>query len=122
MIDPTRAPWILYPARGLTTMAERVVPPPAGPALERLLGVPRARMLLMLCEPVSTTEPARQLGVTDGAVSRHLKVLSDAGLASRARHGRSVLYGRSRLRDSLAAMSQTGAARSHRGEDDDAAQ
>lgn len=121
MIAPTRAPWILYRARGLATMAERVVPPPAGPALERLLGAPRARMLLMLGEPVSTTELARQLGVTPGAVSQHLKVLSDAGLTSRARHGRSVLYGRSPLGDSLAGMSQTGAVRSHRGEADDAA-
>ncbi|MEZ0108773.1 DNA-binding transcriptional ArsR family regulator [Catenulispora sp. EB89] len=124
-IEPAVAPWILYPARGLATMAERVVPPPPGPALERLLGAPRARMLLMLGEPVSTTELARQLGVTPGAVSQHLKVLSDAGLTSRARYGRSVLYGRSALGDSLAGMSQgmsqTGARRSHRGDDDDAA-
>jgi DNA-binding transcriptional ArsR family regulator len=118
LIEPTQAPWILYPARGLATMAERVVPPPPGPALERLLGAPRARVLLMLGEPVSTTELARQRGVTPGAVSQHLKVLSEAGLTSRARHGRSVLYGRSPLGDSLAGMSQSGARRSHRGEDD----
>ena len=114
-IDPASPPWILYPARGLATMAERVVPPPAGPALERLLGAPRARVLLMLGEPVSTTELARQLGITAGAVSQHLKVLSDAGLTSRARHGRSVLYARSPLGDSLAGMSQAGARGSHRG-------
>jgi len=120
-IDPASPPWILYPARGLATMAERVVPPSAGPALERLLGVPRARVLLMLGEPVSTTELARQLGITAGAVSQHLKVLSDAGLTSRARHGRSVLYARSPLGDSLAGMSQTGARRSHRGDAGDAA-
>ncbi|WP_228560690.1 ArsR/SmtB family transcription factor [Catenulispora pinisilvae] len=104
LIDPTLPPWILYPARGLATMAERVVPPPPGPALERLLGAPRARLLLMLGEPASTTELARLLGVTPGAVSQHLKVLLDAGLTSRARHGRSVLYGRSVLGDSLAGM------------------
>jgi DNA-binding transcriptional ArsR family regulator len=121
LIEPMLPPWILYPARGLATMAERVVPPPPGPALERLLGVPRARVLLMLDEPVSTTELARLLGVTAGAVSQHLKVLSDAGLTSRARHGRSVLYGRSPLGDSLAGMSQSGARRGHRGEDDEAA-
>jgi DNA-binding transcriptional ArsR family regulator len=83
-------------------------------------------MLLMLGEPVSTTELARQLGVTPGAVSQHLKVLLDAGLASRARHGRSVLYARSPLGDSLAGiapprLSHSGARRGHRGEDDDAA-
>ncbi|ACU77258.1 transcriptional regulator, MarR family [Catenulispora acidiphila DSM 44928] len=126
MIEPTLSAWILYPARGLGTMAERVVPPPAGPALERLLGAPRARMLLMLGEPVSTTELARQLGVTPGAVSQHLKVLLDAGLTSRARHGRSVLYARSPLGDSLAGiappgLSHSGARRGQRDEDDDAA-
>ena len=117
-IEPTQGPWILYPARGLATMAERVVPPPPGPALARLLGAPRARVLLMLGEPVSTTELARRLGVTPGAVSQHLKVLSDAGLTSRARHGRSVLYARSPLGDSLAGVSQNGARRRRRGEDE----
>ncbi|MEY9933678.1 DNA-binding transcriptional ArsR family regulator [Catenulispora sp. GP43] len=117
-IDPASEPWILYPARGLATLAERVVPPPPGPALERLLGAPRARLLLMLAEPVTTTELARQLQVTPGAVSQHLKVLLNAGLTSRARHGRSVLYARSPLGDSLAGMSQSGARRGHRGDDD----
>jgi DNA-binding transcriptional ArsR family regulator len=108
-VEPALSTCILYPARGLATMAERVVPPSPGPALERLLGAPRARVLLMLGEPVSTTELARQLGVTAGAVSQHLKILSDAGLTSRARHGRSVLYARSPLGDSLAGLSPSGA-------------
>ncbi|MFD0630476.1 ArsR/SmtB family transcription factor [Catenulispora yoronensis] len=59
----------------------------------------------MLDQPVSTTELARLLAVTPGAVSQHLKVLSDAGLTARARHGRSVLYVRSPLGNSLAGMS-----------------
>jgi DNA-binding transcriptional ArsR family regulator len=108
-ITPIGPPWIAYPARGLGTMAERIAPPPAGPALARLLGVPRAQLLLMLDEPVSTTELARRLNVSAGAVSQHLKVLSDAGLTSRARHGRSVLYARNPLGDSLAGLSQSGA-------------
>jgi DNA-binding transcriptional ArsR family regulator len=102
MVTPTGPPVVVYQARGVATLAERVEPRPAGAALERLLGVPRARLLLMLDEPVSTTELARLLAVTPGAVSQHLKVLSDAGLTSRARHGRSVLYMRSALGDSLA--------------------
>jgi DNA-binding transcriptional ArsR family regulator len=55
----------------------------------------------MLSEPVSTTELARRLGVTPGAVSQHLAVLSAALLTTRARHGRMVLYARSRLGDEL---------------------
>ncbi|GAA1998905.1 ArsR/SmtB family transcription factor [Catenulispora subtropica] len=111
VITPVGPPWIAYQARGVATLAERVEPPPPGPALERLLGPPRARLLLMLEEPVSTTELARLLRVTPGAVSQHLKVLSDAGLTSRARHGRSVLYVRSPLGDSLAGLSHSGAPR-----------
>jgi DNA-binding transcriptional ArsR family regulator len=95
-------------------MVERLAPPPTGTALARLLGQPRAQLLLMLDEPVSTTELARRLNVSAGAVSQHLKILSDAGLTSRARHGRSVLYARSPLGDSLAGLSQSGASRACR--------
>ncbi|UWE07481.1 ArsR/SmtB family transcription factor [Actinacidiphila bryophytorum] len=100
-IDPGETPVITYPARGRATMAENLHPPPAGPALARLLGGPRARLLLLLDEPSSTTELARRLGVTAGAVSQHLRVLHDARLLNRARHGRVVLYARSALGDSL---------------------
>jgi len=89
------------PARGRATMAENQEPPPHAASLERLLGRPRARLLTMLSEPVSTTELARRLGVTPGAVSQHLAVLSAALLTTRARHGRMVLYARSRLGDEL---------------------
>lgn len=36
--EPALLPWVLYPARGLATMAERAVPLSPGPGLERLLG------------------------------------------------------------------------------------
>ena len=101
MIDADAPPWISYPARGLATMAEKLDPPPHGPALERLLGLPRARLLMLLAEPSSTTELARRLGVTPSAVSQHLAVLVGARLATRARHGRMVLYARSTLGDEL---------------------
>ncbi|MBY8880006.1 ArsR/SmtB family transcription factor [Actinacidiphila acidipaludis] len=103
-IDPGPAPVITYPARGRATMtenAESMEPAPAGPALRRLLGEPRARLLLLLDEPASTTELARRLHVTPGAVSQHLRVLHDARLVNRARHGRIVLYARSTLGDAL---------------------
>ena len=100
-IDQDASPWISYPARGRATMTENLDPLPHGPALERLLGRARARLLTLLAEPASTTELARRLNVTPGAVSQHLSVLSAAGLTSRARHGRTVLYARSPLGDEL---------------------
>ncbi|MFJ9641691.1 ArsR/SmtB family transcription factor [Streptomyces sp. NPDC101206] len=80
---------------------------PAGPgpaqALVPLLGAPRARLLGLLAEPLATIELARRLRVTPSAVSQHLRVLYAAGLLTRARHGRQVLYRRSPLGEQLAA-------------------
>ncbi|WP_208870764.1 helix-turn-helix domain-containing protein [Streptomyces aquilus] len=100
LIDPTRPPTIIYPARGRATLSEEP-PPVTGDALVRLLGRPRARLLLLLAEPASTTELAHRLKVTPGAVSQHLTVLYDAGLLSRTRNGRVVRYARTELGDQL---------------------
>ncbi|MER7756130.1 winged helix-turn-helix domain-containing protein [Kitasatospora sp. NPDC097643] len=102
-------PLICYPARGKATMGEGLVAgrPAAAPgpltALTALIGAPRARLLAMLETPSSTTELAHRLGVTPGAVSRHLGALAAAGLLERARHGRRVLYRRSALGNALVA-------------------
>lgn len=100
-IDANALPWISYPARGRATMTENLDPPPSGPALEALLGRPRARLLTLLAEPASTTELAHRLHVSPSAVSQHLAVLHAARLTTRARHGRMVLYARSPLGDEL---------------------
>ncbi|MCX4750689.1 winged helix-turn-helix domain-containing protein [Kitasatospora sp. NBC_01287] len=94
-------PAICYPARGQGTMAEALDPPATPHALAQLLGTPKARLLTLLHEPVSTTELALRLGVTPGAVSQHLAVLLATRLVTRARHGRSVLYLRSPLGEEL---------------------
>ncbi|WP_214417249.1 ArsR/SmtB family transcription factor [Sphaerisporangium fuscum] len=99
-IDPGWPPMVSYPARGRATMAETEPPRPPR-TLDRLLGQARARLLVLLEHPASTTELAYRLGVTPGAVSQHLAVLHAARLVTRARHGRSVLYGRSALGDEL---------------------
>ncbi|MEV5145319.1 helix-turn-helix domain-containing protein [Streptomyces sp. NPDC052727] len=100
LIDPSHPPVLMYPARGRATLSEE--PPPAGgEALLRLLGRPRARLLLLLAEPASTTELAHRLDVTPGAVSQHLAVLYDAGLLTRTRSGRVVRYARTALGDAL---------------------
>ncbi|MDH6706784.1 DNA-binding transcriptional ArsR family regulator [Kitasatospora sp. MAA19] len=99
-------PLVCYPARGKATMAEGLGagrPEQPGGPLEGLVGAPRARLLRMLEIPASTTELAHRLGVTPGAVSRHLGALAAAGLLERTRHGRRVLYRRSGLGDALVA-------------------
>ncbi|MEV4333667.1 winged helix-turn-helix domain-containing protein [Streptomyces sp. NPDC049597] len=100
MIALDAPPHVVYAVRGAATLAESV-PPSAPPALERLLGVPRARLLTLLDAPASTTELARRLAVTPGAVSQHLSVLTGAGLTASARHGRLVLYRRTPLGEAL---------------------
>ncbi|MFF7453936.1 helix-turn-helix domain-containing protein [Kitasatospora sp. NPDC008115] len=68
-----------------------------------LIGPARARLLVLLAVPAGTTELAHRLGVTPGAVSRHLGALAAAGLLERTRHGRRVHYRRSGLGDALTA-------------------
>ncbi|MFD8599586.1 ArsR/SmtB family transcription factor [Kitasatospora sp. NPDC059646] len=100
-IGPDRTPSISYVARGQGNLNGPADPPPAPQALEQLLGAPKARLLALLREPTATTELARRLGVTAGAVSQHLSVLHATRLVTRARHGRLVLYARSPLAEQL---------------------
>lgn len=100
-VSPKEPPGLVYPSRGVATLWST---PPAAPdttALTSLLGAPRARLLGLLQEPLSTAELARRLRVTPSAVSQHLRVLYATGLVSRARDGRQVLYRRSALGDRL---------------------
>ncbi|WP_182874000.1 ArsR/SmtB family transcription factor [Microbispora sp. H10670] len=90
---------LVYPCSG--ALAE-----PGGPAapeaLGRLLGPARARVLVLLAAPKSTTHLVALTGRPLGSVGRHLRVLLDAGLVRRRRTGRSVLYYRTPLGDALA--------------------
>ncbi|MFJ3337055.1 ArsR/SmtB family transcription factor [Streptomyces sp. NPDC086766] len=63
-------------------------------ALGALLGPGRARVLVLLDSPLSTTQLTAVTGQALGSVGRHLRVLLDAGLVERRRAGRSVLYAR----------------------------
>jgi DNA-binding transcriptional ArsR family regulator len=104
MIEPYQ-PQLAYPARAIGTLWETGAPP-APHALAALIGETRAAMLTALAEPCSTTALARRLQVTPGAVSQHLSVLLDAGMVTRSRVGRLVLYRRTRTGDMLAAASR----------------
>ncbi|GAA2577166.1 DUF5937 family protein [Winogradskya consettensis] len=99
-MNATEPPWLAYPARGIATLWQSAVPP--GPeVMAALLGPPKATLLQLLSEPLPTVELARLLRVTPGAVSQHLQTLHAAGLVTRTRNGRRVLYRRSTLGDHL---------------------
>ncbi|MEV8597656.1 helix-turn-helix domain-containing protein [Streptomyces sp. NPDC052012] len=90
-VDPVRgggrAPMLAYPVRVRATA-------PATPAeeLAGLLGPTRAGLLAALGRPASTGELAARHFLSPATVSYHLGVLHRAGLVSRTRSGRSVLY------------------------------
>ena len=97
---PEEPPSLVYPSRGMGTLWSPSAQPDPG-ALRDLIGTPRARLLQMLDEPLPTVELARRLSVTPSAVSQHLTVLHAAGLVTRARDRRQVLYRRSPIGDQL---------------------
>src|SRR6266540_2771139 len=85
---------IVYPAPFL---AERRPPPMPPDELVRLLRAlgdgTRLRTLQLIAEqPRSTQELAPLLGISEATLSRHLRVLTEAGMLARSREGRFVLY------------------------------
>jgi len=103
-VNPDAPPLLIYAARGAGVVWEtgRV----RGPrALVGVLGQVRADLLAELAEPSSSTDIARRTGVTVSAVNQHLRALRDAGLLASQRHGRSVVYARTELGDTLVSHS-----------------
>ncbi|MFD9338762.1 winged helix-turn-helix domain-containing protein [Streptomyces sp. NPDC060028] len=82
---------LVYPCEGQLAQSD---PAPAPAALVRLLGPVRARVLVLLESPKSTTQLVALTGLSLGAVAGQLKVLLAAGLILRRRTGRTVLYSR----------------------------
>ncbi|WP_330266244.1 winged helix-turn-helix domain-containing protein [Streptomyces griseorubiginosus] len=78
-------------------------------SLGTLLGAGRARVLVLLDAPLSTSQLVAVTGQALGSVGRHLRVLLDAGLVERRRAGRSVLYVRTAAGEVL--VEASGAAR-----------
>lgn len=93
---------LVYPVLGVGTLWEQG-PPPAPEALAALIGRSRARILLALAEPSTTSALAGRMSLTPGAVSQHLGVLSGGGLAVGMRVGKQVVYRRTAAGDTLAA-------------------
>ncbi|MFJ6431137.1 ArsR/SmtB family transcription factor [Streptomyces sp. NPDC091416] len=97
-------PWprtLVYPARGTAALWGEQAAVPRPDALTALVGRARARLLVALDVPASTTQLARGLAMAPGAVGDHLAILRSAGLLVRARSGRSVLYRRTPLGEAL---------------------
>ncbi|MFE9222741.1 DUF5937 family protein [Streptomyces lavendulae] len=93
-------PQLAYPARGVGTLWE----PRAASSTDAVAGVlgrSRALLLAELDSPASTTQLARNCGLSAAGVSQHLTALRNAGLVTAHRTGRSVLYARTAIADAL---------------------
>jgi DNA-binding transcriptional ArsR family regulator len=95
---------LFYPSRGWGSVwhGERAAVPDAVAAV---LGRTRALLLAELAAPASTSELAGRTGLSAGGVNQHLTALRDAGIVSAHRVGRSVLYMRTAVAESLLAGS-----------------
>lgn len=82
---------VIYPAAG---MLARPAAPAAPEPLRRLLGPTRAEILLLIGQPITTTQLTAVTGLALGTIGDHLRILLDAGLAERHRSGAHVLYQR----------------------------
>jgi len=98
-LDPPWRPALVYPARGSAARWAAQPRPPS--SLRRLLGASRAHLLLALGTPTSTTQLVATTGMSLGAVGGHLRIMLDAGLLTRARSGRTVLYQRTPVAETL---------------------
>ncbi|MFF0311760.1 winged helix-turn-helix transcriptional regulator [Streptosporangium sp. NPDC004379] len=99
-VTPPEPPQLAYPARGVGTLW-RPRPAARSGAVAAVLGRSRTLLLTELEAPASTTELARRTGLSPSGVSRYLTALRDAGLVSAHRAGRSVLYARTAVAESL---------------------
>jgi DNA-binding transcriptional ArsR family regulator len=89
---------LVYPARGTA------VPASDSTSLAALLGAGRARVVRELARPATSSQLAQALSVSLGTVSSHLAVLRDAGVVTRARAGRHVVYRRTDRGEQLIAL------------------
>lgn len=96
-------PTIFYPAHGVTETWYRDGAD-ALDALTALLGHARARLILELQQPLSTSECAELTDLAVSTASHHLTVLRDAGLVDSRRTGARVLHTRTPLGEALAGV------------------
>lgn len=90
---------LTYPARGIAATS-----PQPGGGLAGLVGRSRARILVELATPATTTQLAGLLGHSVGTTGEHVAALRRAGLITGARTGRTVLYTRTPLGEALSSV------------------
>ncbi|MGW8988445.1 DUF5937 family protein [Streptomyces zhihengii] len=87
LADPGLPPVLAYPVHHATPS-----PPGEEQALRSLLGRTRATVLRAAAAGVTTSEAARQAGVSTGTATHHTTALRDAGLISSRRCANTVLH------------------------------
>jgi DNA-binding transcriptional ArsR family regulator len=87
-------PSIVYPAPFMTVEARPRIPPQELLRVLRSLGDDtRLRALRLIAErPRSTQELAQLVRVSESALSKHLRLMAEAGILTTRRHGHYVLY------------------------------
>lgn len=100
-VIPAENPQLAYPPPGIATLWESAAAAPE--SLAAILGRSRARLLVELAVPLSTTGLARRTGMSAGGVSQHLSALRAAGLVTAYRSGHAVLNTRTPAADTLLA-------------------
>nr|PZN51604.1 MAG: hypothetical protein DIU68_16175 [Chloroflexota bacterium] len=90
-VSPEWAPMFIYGARGAGLWYGAPLPDPEE-ALQLALGSGKARLLVALKTPAHTSELARRLNITSGAVSQQLGRLNQAGLVEPKRSSNKVYY------------------------------
>ncbi|PWI44635.1 ArsR family transcriptional regulator [Streptomyces sp. ICBB 8177] len=101
-IAPPDPPQLAYRARGTGTLWERRAVTSTA-AVVAVLGRRRTLLLTELEAPATTTELAQRTGFSKAGVSQNLTALRNAGLVTAHRAGRSVLYARTSVAESLLA-------------------
>ncbi|MEJ3749171.1 helix-turn-helix domain-containing protein [Actinomycetes bacterium KLBMP 9797] len=92
LADSGLPPAIVYPLRPTADLIHHCPATAAEPALDRLVGPTRARVLHGTAAGASTSELARRAGVAPTTASQHAAVLRDAGLIRSERDANTVIH------------------------------
>lgn len=98
-VDPPWDPALTYQPPGVGDLW--LAGTGADSALEGLIGRRRAALLRALDQPSSTRSLAHRTAWSPGGINTHLGTLRRAGLVTRRRNGREVLYSRTATGDAL---------------------
>ncbi|MFJ8083041.1 helix-turn-helix domain-containing protein [Streptomyces sp. NPDC096205] len=101
-VAPPDPPQLAYRARGTGTLWERRAVT-GTEAISAVLGRSRTLLLTELETPATTTELAHRTGISMAGVSQNLTALRDAGFVTAHRAGRTVLYARTSVAESVLA-------------------